>query len=145
MIKPTKESLSTERLAATKVCVQLTRLYAENLRRMDSKLSSIHGLSFSDFTILYHLSQAPLSRLRRSELAELMGLTASAVTRSLLPLEKIGLIERQSDQRDARIAYASLTPSGEHVFKEATITAELACQDALQTIPASLTVLLKQV
>lgn len=46
---------------------------------------------------------------------------------------------------NARIAYASLTPSGEHVFKEATITAELACQDALQTTPASLTVLLKQV
>lgn len=106
MIKPTKESLSTERLAATKVCVQLTRLYAENLRRMDSKLSSIHGLSFSDFTILYHLSQASLSRLRRSELAELMGLTASAVTRSLLPLEKIGLIERQSDQRPYRLCFS---------------------------------------
>lgn len=33
-----------------------------------------------------------------------MGLTASGVTRTLLPLEKIGLVGRESDPRDARSA-----------------------------------------
>ncbi len=37
---------------------------------------------------LYYLERAPGGRLRRVDLAERLGLTASGVTRSLLPLEK---------------------------------------------------------
>ena len=125
-------------------CVQLSRAYTEAIRRIDGKLSSVHGLSFGDFTILYHLKRAHGARLRRIDLAELVGLTASAVTRSLLPLEKIGLVERQSDPRDARVGYACLTPAGQKLFKHASATAKDACQDALQSVPLSLAPMLKQ-
>ena len=135
---------SAPEAAALDFCVRLVRTYSEALRRIDGKLSSVHGLSFGDFMILYHLQQAHESRLRRIDLAEFMGLTASAVTRSLLPLEKIGLVSRQSDPRDARVGYACLTPAGQQLFAYASVTAELACQEALQAIPASLTPLLKQ-
>ena len=49
-----------------------------------------------------------------------MGLTASGVTRSLLPLEKIGLVTRQSDPRDARVGYALITPTGSELATNAT-------------------------
>ena len=117
--------------AALDFCIRLARAYAEAMRQIDARLSSIHGLSFSDFTILYHLKQAHGAKLRRIDLAERMGLTASAVTRSLLPLEKIGLVARQSDPRDARVGYACLTPAGERLFNDAIRTAESTCRDVL--------------
>lgn len=132
------------KLSALDFCVRLSRKYTEALRRIDGKLSSVHGLSFGDFTILYHLKHAHESRLRRTDLAEFMGLTASAVTRSLLPLEKIGLVDRQSDPRDARVGYACLTLAGHQLFAYASETAGVACQDAFQAIPGSFAPLLKQ-
>ena len=78
-------------------------------RRLDNRLS-FHGLGFNDFIILYHLSQAPHGKLRRIDLAEKVGLTASGVTRLLLPMEKIGLIKKEANEHDARISYVSLAP-----------------------------------
>ncbi len=115
-------------------CMLMVRDYNLAMRRIDAKLSSIHGLSFSDFMILYQIKHAHGGRLRRIDLAEGMGLTASAVTKSLLPLEKIGLVERQSDDRDARVSFASLTPSGEELFAYAQASAELSCEEAVRLV-----------
>ncbi|WP_460095637.1 MarR family winged helix-turn-helix transcriptional regulator [Pseudomonas sp. H3_E03] len=101
---------------------------------VDAKLSAVHGLSFGDFMILYHLKHAHNARLRRADLADSMGLTASAVTKSLLPLEKIGLVSRQSDPRDARVGYACLTPAGDQVFADAKVSAEFACQEVYEAM-----------
>jgi DNA-binding MarR family transcriptional regulator len=114
--------------------IRLSRTYTAASRRIDAKLSALHGLSFGDFMILHHLKHAHGGRLRRADLAECMGLTASAVTKSLLPLEKIGWISRQSDPRDARVGYACLTPSGAQLVDYATLTAENSCQEAYQAI-----------
>ena len=129
---------TTSAPSALEQCVRFNRTYTETLRRIDGKLSSVHGLSFSDFAILHHLSQAHQFRLRRIDLAEYMGLTPSAVTRSLLPLEKIGLVERQSDPHDARVGYARLTPTGRRLCANAGETAEAACQDAIQAFASAL-------
>ena len=94
--------------ASLEFCMRLTRAYATLTRRLDNALSNLHGLSFGDFMILYHLERAPGTRLRRIDLAERLGLTASGVTRSLLPLEKLGLVSRQPDPRDARVGYLLL-------------------------------------
>jgi DNA-binding MarR family transcriptional regulator len=117
-------------------CVQIARSYSQGLRKVDGKLGSIHGLSFNDFLMLHYLEDAPDSKLRRIDLAELMGLTASAVTRALLPLEKIGLVTRQSDPSDARVGFACLTAVGKRVFKDAKKTAEAdALVDAGKLMP----------
>jgi DNA-binding MarR family transcriptional regulator len=116
------------------LCLRLTRAYAVLTRRLDSKLSSVHGLSFGDFMVLHCLSRAEGSRLRRIDLAERMGLTASGVTRTLLPLEKIGLVARESDPRDARVGYATLTPAGQELHGYALASAEVICQDATQAV-----------
>jgi len=116
-------------------CMRLTRAYATLTRRLDNALSNVHGLSFGDFMILYHLERAPGSRLRRIDLAERLGVTASGVTRSLLPLEKLGLVARQPDPRDARVGYALLTEAGQQLLQYALVSVQPIAQEALQQVP----------
>lgn len=106
------------------LCLRLARAHAALIRRFDGALGGAHGISFSDFILMLHLRRAPTGKLRRVDLADRLGLTASGVTRMLLPLEKIGLVSRQSDGRDARVSYAMLTKSGKVRLDEALETAE---------------------
>lgn len=119
-------------MTALELCLDLSKGYASLIRRLDGRLGSFHGLSFADFAVLRELEQAEGGRLRRVDLAERLGLTPSAVTRALIPLEKIGIVNREPDQRDARVGYASLTRAGERLLKDATATAEEACQEVLE-------------
>ncbi|MEU2924018.1 MarR family transcriptional regulator [Streptomyces sp. NPDC007251] len=104
--------------------LRLVRAQAALVRRFDSRLSGLHGVSLADFTLLLRLSQAPGGRMRRVDLAEALGMTASGVTRGLAPLERIGLVTREPDARDARVAYASLTATGRRRLREMVATAE---------------------
>lgn len=117
-------------------CLRLTRAYATLTRRLDNALSNVHGLSFGDFMILYHLDRAPGSRLRRIDLAERLGLTASGVTRTLIPLEKLGLVGRQPDPRDARVGYALLTDAGQQLLRYALVSVQPIAQELTQTMSA---------
>ncbi|WP_207798915.1 MarR family winged helix-turn-helix transcriptional regulator [Taibaiella soli] len=92
---------------------------------------STHGIGFSDFALLYLLYQTPAGKLRRIDLAEQTGLTASAVTRMLAPLEKIGLVARESHARDARVTYAVLTETGKTLFEDALVTANATARDII--------------
>ncbi|QJE02988.1 winged helix-turn-helix transcriptional regulator [Massilia forsythiae] len=115
----------------TEFCLRLSRAWATLSRRLDSALGSHHGISFADYQLLLHLQRAPGQRLRRVDLADKLGLTASGVTRSLLPLEKIGLVTRQSDPRDARVGYASITPAGDEMATNATVVVDNVSRNAL--------------
>ncbi len=126
-------------------CFRLTRAYASLTRRLDHSLGSFHGLSFADFMILSSLSQAPEGRLRRVVLAERLGLTASGITRALIPLEKIGLVKRQSDTRDARVGYAAITPAGTRLLAAALESAELVSEESMRAVPAKQLVALSSV
>ncbi len=112
----------------------LARIQAVMARRFDSRLGG--GLGFNDFVILYHLSQAEEEKLRRVDLAEKIGLTASGVTRLLAPMEKIGLISREADAKDARVSYVLLAPGGKRLLAERLERAELLSQEV---IPATMT------
>jgi DNA-binding MarR family transcriptional regulator len=106
-------------ISATDFCLRLARAATSLTRRFDSALGNHHGISFADYQLLRQLARAPEGRLRRVDLADRLGLTASGVTRSLLPLEKIGLVGRQSDPRDARVGYAVITPVGAELVTNA--------------------------
>src|SRR6476661_9589239 len=108
----------------TEFCLRMARAWAALSRRLDSSLGSLHGISFADYQLLLNLQRAPGGRLRRVDLAEKLGLTASGVTRSLLPLEKIGLVGRQSDPRDARVGYAIITPTGSELVLNASVVVD---------------------
>ena len=112
----------------------VARTNAELVRRLDRTLGAHHGISFVDFIVLNELAREPEGRLRRVDLAERVRLTQSAVTRILLPLEKIGLVVRQPDPNDARVGYAALTKTGRVMVENATVTAEELCGDLLSGI-----------
>ncbi|KOV60382.1 MarR family winged helix-turn-helix transcriptional regulator [Streptomyces sp. MMG1121] len=109
---------------ALDAALRLVRAETTLVRRFDARLSGLHGVSLADFTLLLRLGQAPGGRMRRVDLADALGLTASGVTRGLAPLERIGLVTREPDARDARVAYASLTATGRRRLPEMLATAE---------------------
>ena len=122
--------------SALDFCLRLARAQALIVRRFDSILGNLHGLSFGDYQLLYHLQRAPGARLRRIDLAERLALTASGITRSLIPLEKIGLVARQADARDARVGYAVITETGQALLIHADATAQALGQELLSSASA---------
>lgn len=90
--------------------------------RLSGEFASVHGLSVNEFFLLMHLDQAALNRLSRVELARRMHLSASTVTRMVAPMEKLGMLTREVDARDARIAFVVLTDGGRTKLNEAKDT-----------------------
>jgi DNA-binding MarR family transcriptional regulator len=127
--------MTTDPISAMDFCLRLARANAVLVRRFDSALGTYHGISFADFQILNHLAQAPDGKLRRIDLAERVGLTASGVTRALLPLEKIGLVSRESDPRDARVGLALITATGRELAGNATDVVNLISGELTRGAP----------
>ena len=112
-----------------KLIMNLAKVNSLLSRRFDSL--SAHGISFSDFMILFLLGQAPGGKMRRVYLADRIGLTSSGVTRMLVPMEKIGLVKREANERDARVSYVVLTATGRSIFEEAMVTAVFQAKDII--------------
>ncbi len=91
---------------------QLLRAHAELLVLLDRELDAEHGLSLAEYEVLSFLSEAPQERLRLSELARLVLISPSALTRRLDRLERRGLVQRQRCPHDARGSYAVLSRKG---------------------------------
>jgi DNA-binding MarR family transcriptional regulator len=109
--------------ASLEACFQLLRAQALLVRRFEVEFGDAHGLGLPDLQLLVELDRAPDGRLRRSELAERMALTAAGVTRMLGPLERIGLVAREPNPPDPRAAWTALTPAGRERVAEALVTA----------------------
>jgi DNA-binding MarR family transcriptional regulator len=99
-------------------------------RDVDHPLSA-HGISLADLAILRELRLEPSRKLRRSELAQRLGITPSGIARQVAPLERIGLVARESHDRDARLALVVLTDTGTRIVDDALVTAEAAADRAL--------------
>jgi DNA-binding MarR family transcriptional regulator len=99
-------------------------------RDVDHPLSA-HGISLADLAILRELRREPAQKLRRSELAQRLGVTPSGIARQVAPLERIGLVARESHDRDARLALVVLTDTGARIVDDALETAEAAADRAL--------------
>lgn len=96
---------------------------AEELRaRLAGEFSAVHGISVNEFFLLMQLKKAPKQRLSRTELAKRMHVSASTVTRMVAPMEKIGIVDRLIDERDARLAFVVLTTAGLDRLNEAQTT-----------------------
>jgi DNA-binding MarR family transcriptional regulator len=92
--------------------------------RFANTLGSIHGLSLKDTLLLLHVAHADGGRLSRIELAKRLSISPSTVTRTTAPLEKRGLLGRESSVRDARYAYVVLTDAGKRAVVDASTTLE---------------------
>jgi len=104
--------------SAFSVTTQLLRAHASIQERLNHSISAVHGISLQELLLLMYLQSEPGARLSRVELARRMHVSASTVTRQLAPLEKRGIIGRESDARDARLSYVVLTPAGEELVHD---------------------------
>jgi DNA-binding MarR family transcriptional regulator len=92
--------------------VRLLRGHAAARRTLDASLQADHALTVTGYEALLLLSAAGEHRLRRVDLAEGLGLTASGVTRLLEGLEADGLVAKETCPSDLRVTYAVLTDAG---------------------------------
>jgi DNA-binding MarR family transcriptional regulator len=91
----------------------LASAYARVTRALET-----HGLSFSELRLLRALLGGENGR-RPTDLATELHLTASGVTRALLPLEKRRIVSRHRDEGDGRSTLAALTPEGRDLVRDA--------------------------
>ncbi len=122
----------------TQMLLDLLTLQGRLGKRMGNALS-VHGISLTEYLVLQGLQQAPEGKMRRIDLAESIGVTASGVTRLLNPMEKIGLVAKEATERDARVSLVALTEAGARTLEEATVTfAEAASRLCRGLQPAEL-------
>jgi DNA-binding MarR family transcriptional regulator len=104
--------------------LRLFRAGARLEEKFASVLGAVHGLSLKDALLLMHVAEAEGGRLSRIELAKLLSVSPSTVTRTTAPLEKRGLLGRESHAHDARFAYVVLTKAGRRAVTDAAATFE---------------------
>lgn len=93
--------------------------------------SSLWLLWLNEFIVLYHLHNAPEQTLRRIDLAKKVGLTASGITRLLLPMEKIGLVEKKVNPNDARVSLVRIASGGKKQLDDALIRMQEQLDDKI--------------
>ncbi|HTC30531.1 MAG TPA: MarR family transcriptional regulator [Candidatus Acidoferrum sp.] len=98
---------------AVETLLALAAAHARAVRALE-----VRGLSFAELRLLVPLRGTQTGR-RPTELAHELHLTASGVTRALLPLERRHIVERRRDPDDARASLAMLTPAGSELLDEA--------------------------
>ena len=98
--------------------IELMNLQFKIQKRIGSALS-VHGLGISDYLVLNQLYIAPSKKMRRNDLAARVGLSPSGITRLLNPLEKIGLVDKESNPRDARVSLVALSAPGKQIYEDA--------------------------
>ncbi len=103
-------------------------------KKIENSLGSIHGIGLTEYMVLHNLITAPNKVLRRIDLANSVGRTASGVTRMLLPMEKLGLINKELSPRDARASLVKITPAGEQIFKDSSLTLNQKSEQLLDRI-----------
>jgi DNA-binding MarR family transcriptional regulator len=101
----------------------LNRAHSVVSRYFDATLGALHGIGLTELQLLRALAGAPEHRLRRSDLAHLLGVTPSGVTWMLRPLTKRRLVTNSPDPADARASFAVLTEAGRRLAAEALPTA----------------------
>jgi len=92
--------------------------HATLTRQLSSVLVEEHGLTMSEYEVLFLLSRQPEHSMRRIDLSREVRLSPSGITRMLDRLEATGLVEKGSCSSDARVTYAVLTEAGMQKLRE---------------------------
>jgi DNA-binding MarR family transcriptional regulator len=87
------------------------RLAQMLMRQLDRDLHPF-GLSTHDYEILVELSEAPGSRLRMTELADLTAQSRSRLSHQISRMEGKGLVRREGCDGDKRGTFAVITARG---------------------------------
>jgi len=107
--------LSPAEMAAWRTYIETS---GDLLRAIEKDLAPF-GLDRGDYQLLAMLSEAPDQRLRMCDLADSLRLTRSGLTRRMDGVLKKKLVTRVQSEEDGRAAFASLTPKGFELLKQA--------------------------
>ncbi len=116
---PDSRQLDERELAAWR---GLLFAYRNMTAAIDQRLEREHGLALSSYEVLLLLSQAPDNSLRMGNLADLLLLSRSGLTRLVDRLAARGYVERHTCPSDRRGTYARLTEAGRKKFEQARPT-----------------------
>ncbi len=77
-----------------------------------------HGVTLGDYQVLVYLSEADDRSMRMRDLAEILQLSPSGLTRRLDGLVKSGHVVREPSTEDRRVMMAVLTPAGQAMLTD---------------------------
>src|SRR5580698_10075296 len=103
--------------------------HAQLVQEVGRDLAAATSLSLSSFNVLRLLREAPEGRLRLNELARVVFLTRSGVTRLVNRLETAGLLRREGHAQDRRGSCAVLMDRGREKWKRARAVFERSVRE----------------
>jgi DNA-binding MarR family transcriptional regulator len=106
--------LTDEEQHAWRAYIRLAQLL---MRQLDRDLHPF-GLSMHDYEILVELSEAPLRRMRMTELADRTAQSRSRLSHQINRMEARGLVSRENCEGDKRGMFAVLTQHGAATISE---------------------------
>ncbi|MDA3626237.1 MarR family transcriptional regulator [Saccharopolyspora oryzae] len=98
------------------------RAHARVTRCLEGDLIAEQRLTLAAYDVLEALVEAPERRLRMTELADVVLLSRSGVTRLVDRLERLGLVQRVRVDSDGRGVQAVITERGENRLRTAVAT-----------------------
>lgn len=110
-------------------------LHAQVEQRLTAVLQRTHGLGLSEYRALGFLDAAPDDELRMQELANLLGLNQSSVTRLVGRLDAAGFAHRDLCPDDRRGVYTVITPAGRERYLAARDSYRATLGSALDDAP----------
>jgi DNA-binding MarR family transcriptional regulator len=122
-------AVADDRLSAT---LQHHRQMACQVQRLDDALGLHHGLSWNELLLLDALHAAG-GRLPAREAAAATGRSPAGLLRQVLPMEKIGLVQRARD--GAGPPHLQLAAGGARRLREACDTARSLLEDEALAAP----------
>ena len=90
----------------------LLHAHSTLVKQLDTEMTAAHGISLSAFEVLWRVAATDHGRMRMSELAELVVLSPSGLSRLVDRLEVDGMIERVACPGDGRAINATITEKG---------------------------------
>jgi DNA-binding MarR family transcriptional regulator len=100
----------------------LLETHEELVRTLDERLQAEHHLPLGTVEALMHIAHAEDGAIAVSELARLLNLSPSHVSRVVIDLERRGWVERLRDPKDSRSTRAAATDEGRRQLLEAAPT-----------------------
>ena len=108
--------LNTEEMTAWRTYIET---YSDLIAAIERDLAAEHNLTLGDYQVFVYLSAAPDHSMRMCDLADLLQLSPSGLTRRLDGLVKAGFVTRDPSIDDRRVMLATLTPTGFAALEQA--------------------------
>ncbi|CAN5129036.1 MarR family transcriptional regulator [soil metagenome] len=118
---------------------QLTRLVKHTRTRTMQFLPRIHeSLDYGSYMILLAIYESsPRDGVRASDLAEILGVHKSTVSRTISTLERLGLVNRVPDPSDGRAHLLALAPETRNELETIKLERHAYLTETLEAWPES--------